>query len=285
MTMQSTHDVTRASGRAAASAPAVQFGTRSGIRKELRDTWLILMREILRTIREPVWVFAGLTQPIFYLLFFGPLVKNIPGYSDNPELSSMDVFAPGLLIQVGLFGAAFVGFGIISEIRFGIIERFRVTPVSRAALLIGRAIRDVLVLEIQGLLIIVLAWAFFDLHVTLGGVLATMLLMAFLGLALASISYSLGIHLKSEDALAPVLIVFILPIILLAGILLPLTYAPGWMKTVAKLNPLSYIVEASRELFAGNIWDATVAKGFIAVGIVALVGVWWGIRSIRTAAA
>jgi ABC-2 type transport system permease protein len=282
--MQTAPDTVRSTGTAA-SMPAAVPAARSGIRKELRDTWLILLREILRTIREPVWVFAGLTQPIFYLLFFGPLVKNIPGYSDNPDLSSMDVFAPGLLIQVGLFGAAFVGFGIISEIRFGIIERFRVTPVSRAALLIGRAIRDVLVLEIQGLLIIVLAWAFFDLNVTLGGVLATMLLMAFLGLALASISYSLGIHLKSEDALAPVLNVFILPIILLAGILLPLTYAPGWMKTVAKLNPLSYIVQASRELFAGNIWDATVAKGFIAVGIVAVAGVWWGIRSIRTAAA
>lgn len=155
------------------------------------------------------------------------------------------------------------------------------TPVSRAALLLGRAIRDVLVLEIQGLLITVLAWAFFDLDVTLGGVLATMLLMAFLGLALASISYALGIHLRSEDALAPVLNVFIL----LAGILLPRTYAPGWMKTFSKLNPLSYIVEASRDLFAGNVWDETVAKGFIAVGIVAIAGVWWGIRSIRPATA
>lgn len=76
-----------------------------------------------------------------------------------------------------------------------------------------------------------------------------------------------------------------LPIILLAGILLPLTYAPGWMKTVSKLNPLLYIVEASRKFFAGNVWDETVAKGFIAVGVVTIVGVWSGIRSIRTAAA
>jgi ABC-2 type transport system permease protein len=282
--MESTRDLS-SSTRPRAEQGDRDVATRRGIGKFAHDCWLIFCREVLRTVREPVWVFAGLTQPIFYLLFFGPLVKNIPGYSTTPGVSSMDVFAPGLLIQVGLFGAAFVGFGIISEIRFGIIERFRVTPVSRAALLLGRTFRDVLVLEIQGLLIIVMARLFFDLNVTLGGVLATMVLMAFLGLALSSISYSLGIRLKSEDALAPVLNVFILPIILLAGILLPLTYAPGWMTTLAKLNPLSYIVTAARELFAGNIWDVDVAKGFVAVGITALVGVGWGIWSIRTAAA
>ena len=279
--MESTRELT-----AQARSVNAQVKTeRGGPGKFFYDCWLIFCREVLRTVREPVWVFAGLTQPIFYLLFFGPLVKSIPGYSTTPGVSSMDVFAPGLLIQVGLFGAAFVGFGIINEIRLGIIERFRVTPVSRAALLLGRSFRDVLVLEIQSLLIIVLASLFFDLNVTRSGVAATLVIIAFLGLALSSISYALGIHLKSEDALAPVLNVFILPIILLAGILLPLTYAPGWMKTVAKLNPLSYIVTASRELFAGNVWDADVAKGFLAVGTVALLGLWWGIRSIRTAAA
>ena len=60
---------------------------------------------------------------------------------------------------------------------------------------------------------------------------------------------------------------------------------PGWMTTHAKLNPLSCIVTAARELFAGNFRDADVAKGFIAVGITSFVGVGWGIWSIRTASA
>ena len=67
------------------------------------------------------------------------------------------MFVPGLLIQLGLFGASGVGFGLIAELRAGVIERFRVTPVSRFALLLGRALRDILTLVVQSLILLLLA--------------------------------------------------------------------------------------------------------------------------------
>src|SRR5258708_33230568 len=75
-----------------------------------------------------------------------------PGF---PPGGAYNVFVPGLLIQLGLFGATGVGFGLIAELRAGVIERFRVTPVSRLALLLGRALRDILTLVIQSVLLIV----------------------------------------------------------------------------------------------------------------------------------
>src|SRR3954454_14331628 len=108
----------------------------------VRDTLLIFRRQLRLTLRNPVWVVIGLIQPFLYLAFFGPLLKNVAGAPGFPEGSAWQVFVPGLLVQLGLFGTALVGFGIIAEYRAGVIERMRVTPVSRLALLLGRVLRD-----------------------------------------------------------------------------------------------------------------------------------------------
>src|SRR5690606_3541401 len=96
--------------------------------------------------------------------------------------------------------------------------------------------------------------------------------------------YTLGLMLKTEDALAPLLNAVVLPVLLLSGVLLPMSLAPGWLQRIADVNPLSHLVDASRELFNGDILSATVARGTI-VGVVMMVlAVWAGIRAFRRAA-
>src|ERR1700735_4180972 len=94
-----------------------------------RDTFLIFRRQMRQSLRNPVWVIIGLTQPILYLALFGPLLTHLtsaPGFQPG---NAWQVYVPGLLVQLGLFGSAFVGFSIIAEWRMGVIERMRVTPV------------------------------------------------------------------------------------------------------------------------------------------------------------
>jgi ABC-2 type transport system permease protein len=76
----------------------------------------------------------------------------------------------------------------------------------------------------------------------------------------------------------------VLPALLLSGILLPMSLAPTWLQRIADVNPLSHVVDASRELFNGELWSGTVLRGTI-VGI-AMTGlaVFWGVRSFRKAA-
>src|SRR5499427_8085926 len=76
------------------------------------DTWLIFRRQIRLSLRNPAWVIIGLVQPILYLAFFGPLLSMVAAGSvaGFPPGNSYSFFVPGLLIQLGLFGAAFVGF-------------------------------------------------------------------------------------------------------------------------------------------------------------------------------
>ena len=146
----------------------------------------------------------GLIQPILYLVFFGPLLTKVAcgGLPGFPPGNSYSFFVPGLLIQLGLFGAAFVGFAIIADWRAGVIERFRVTPVSRTALLAGRVLRDVVTLLVQAV-VLVLAGLAFGMRAPFAGVLIGLAFIAVVAISLSAISYTVGLLLKSEDALAP----------------------------------------------------------------------------------
>lgn len=251
--------------------------------KTLRDTWLLFQRSLDLTLHNPVWVVVGVIQPLFFLALFGPLLKPLAGRPGFPGGNAFNVFVPGLLIQLGLFGTMFVGFGLIAEVRYGVIERLRVTPVSRLALLLGRTLRDILVLLVQSLILIIVAVPF-GLHINLLGLAVVLGLLVLLGLLMAPVSYTLGLWLRSEDALAPLLNTVTMPLLLLSGVLLPMSLAPGWLQTISKLNPLSYTVNAARALFNGNLSDASVPQALVILGVLVVIGLVTAYRSFSTAA-
>ncbi len=229
-----------------------------------------------------MWVIVGLSQPILYLLLFAPILKGIANAPGFPQGGAYNVFVPGLLIQLGLFGASGVGFGLISELREGVIERFRVTPVSRFALLLGRALRDVMVLVVQGALLLIVSIPF-GLEPTLTGAIVTLALVALIGLGISSIAYAVALALRSEDSYAPLIFTVSLPLLLLSGVLLPLTLAPKWLQTLAYFNPLSYAVKAAREVFNGHASDPDVFIGLGVMLALAVVGVIIGGRAFKKA--
>lgn len=240
----------------------------------VRETWIVFTRAMRLGMREPVWLFIALSQPILYLALFGPLLQRVvESTPDLPPGDAWQVFVPGLLVQLGLFGTAFVGFALVAEYRAGVIERMRVTPASRTALLVGRVLRDVLVLLVQAV-ILTLVSVPFGLRAPVGGVAIALLLVAALGAAFSALSYAAALALKTEDALASVLNMLAVPVLLLSGILLPMTLAPTWLRTLSDLNPLKHVVDGVRSLFQGQIatadtgWAVVAATGLVAVGIV-----------------
>ena len=111
------------------------------------DTWLVFRRSLGLSIRQPAWLIAGIMQPFIYLFLFGPLLNNLTSMPGFPPGSAFNTFVPGLMVMVALFGSTFVGFGFIDEMRHGVVERMRVTPMSRTAAVLGRTLRDVVGLE------------------------------------------------------------------------------------------------------------------------------------------
>ena len=180
---------------------------------------------------------------------------------------------PGILVQLGMFSSAFVGFGIIAELRQGIIERFRVTPVSRLALLLGRVLRDASLLGLQGCVLLVLALIARPARADPRASCSRSAWSSLLGIALSSLSYALGLVTRQEFVFAPFLNMVLVPVLLLSGILLPMTMAPPWLRTLSRFNPLSHVVDAIRDAFLGRYLTMNVLGGTVAVVALAVVAV------------
>ena len=244
-----------------------------------QDTFLIFIRHFQRNLRNPAWVVIGLTQPILYLAFFGPIAIKLPmlrTMGANP----WQIYIPGLLVQLGLFGSSFVGFGIIADWRAGIIERMRVTPISRLAMLLGRVLVDVCVLTVQAIVLICASF-FFGLRAPLPGIAASLVFVMLLGMSLASLSYATGLIMKSEDAFAPLLSSISVPVMLLSGVLLPISIGPPWLKKIAVFNPFYHIVEAMRLVFAGEYLRLQVLAGVVVAVAMAAISLTVGTRVFR----
>ena len=250
--------------------------------KTMKETWVLFIHYEKLLIRNPYWILAALFQPICYLYLFAPLLKNALSGAGHGTVSSINTFTPGLLVMVSLFGVMFVGFGMIDYLRSGVIERLRVTTASRLALLLGLVMRDVVTLLVQTVIVILLALPL-GLTISPIGMILTALMMILIGLCMSPVSYALALTVKSEDALGPILNFFSQPMLLLSGVLLPLTLAPIWLKNVSLFNPLKYVVDAARAIFNGDITNAAVLHGFAILVVLVILSFKWSLSCMRKA--
>ncbi|HVX30828.1 MAG TPA: ABC transporter permease [Nitrolancea sp.] len=250
----------------------------------LRQFWLLFRRRMLETIRQPVWVIVGLSTPLLYLALFAPVLKPLAGGPGFRHGSVLDVFLPGILALMAFGAGTGAGWIVIAELDSGVIERLRVTPVSRFALVIGTALRDVVMLIVPALIVVVVAIPF-GFHAHWLGIALLMLLLSLVTMITSATSSALGIILRQIGSLAAIWTGVNLPILLLAGVLLPLSLAPEWLRLLAHLNPLYYVVEASRDLAAGTITSRPVVEGFLLAIVLTILVFWWSARTYRRAVA
>ena len=150
----------------------------------------------------------------------------------------------------------------------------------RVALIAGRTLRDVVVIVAQAIVLVAAAY-FFGLRVPFVALVVAMILIGLLGAAFSFISNAIGMATKSEDALAPLVNALALPILLLSGILLPMTLAPRWLQILSDFNPFKHIVEALRAVFRGDFTSPIVPIGMLLAIILVVIGAWIGTRVLR----
>ncbi len=247
----------------------------------LHDTALIFGRYARQTLRSKFQILFGILMPLLYLLLFGPLLTGLPlGRSGD----SWQILVPGLLLQLGLFGASFCGFAIIIDKSTGVVERMRVTPVSRPALLLGRVLRDTLLFLFQAVLL-VLAALLMGLRAPLPGVLIGFAFVGLLTVSLASLSYALAMKVNTPQEFGPVINSLTMPAMLLSGLMLPMTLGPAWLDVLSHFTPFRYLVDAVRDAYIGSYATAHMLYGvLVALGLAALA-VTVGTRVFRRAGA
>jgi ABC-2 type transport system permease protein len=240
----------------------------------LHDTTTIFRREFVTVVREPLGLVFEMGQPLLFLFLFGSLLDGAVG-------ASWQWFVPGILVMMCLTGPMSSGYNLLVELIGGSMERLMVTPVDRTALLIGRALKEMAILFAQAVLIVVLALPLgFELH--LAGAVAGVALLVVFGVGLGSLSFVLAMRSAPSGELFYVVTQGLLfPLLLLSGVLLPTDSGPAWLRVAGDVNPVTYVVEAQRALFAGDLADVSVLYGAAMSFAVAALGLWLGNRAMR----
>jgi ABC-2 type transport system permease protein len=226
--------------------------------KVLRDTWLIFQYEAGLLVRHPVNIAITL------------LLKSVMGVSTYS--GAYQIYVPSLLTAMGLFSGLFAGFAMLSAIRQGVIGRFRVTPLSRVGLMFGRELIFVALTCFQGVVITLVA-LIFGLRAPVLNVLLALALLALMVLIGVSISYALALFIPTQTALANLTNGVTEPLALLAGVLIPLSVAPLWVRDVARWNPFAWGANGMRAVFQGSLGAQVVWEACVILGALALVAV------------
>jgi ABC-2 type transport system permease protein len=251
--------------------------------KTLRDIGLLFVRYGVQMLRNPVWLFVGLSTPLLYLVLFTPLLNHLPlGGSGHGR--AINDFLPGILSLQAFASGNGPGFGTIFELKSGFTERLRVTPASRLALLLGPVLFATAAMFVFDILLVAVGAAFgFQVHLTGLGVLAV--LLGLLMVTVASFAVALAIVTKDISSFASVVTGLNLPVLLLGGVLLPISFGPTWLRALAHFNPLYYLVVASRELSGGALATSATWQAFAVLVPLFVLTLAWATRVFRRAVA
>jgi ABC-2 type transport system permease protein len=227
-----------------------------------RQTWQVTLRGIRVLIRQPAYLGMTLTQPIIWLLLFGALFKaitKIPGFHGG---SYINFLTPGIVVMLAVSSAGWTGMGFIEDIAGGVMDRELASPVWRGALNAGTVIYAALVVALQTGLIVLLALALGANYVGgVGGVLLLILVAALLAATFASLSNGIAVLARQREALIGAVTFVLLPLTFLSTALMQQSLVPGWIRTVAKFNPVNWAVEAGRSAAMSHIdWGLVAGR-------------------------
>lgn len=243
----------------------------------VRHSGIVLEREARPLLRSPFQILISLVQPLVFLAMFAPL---LPG---DDMGATLQWFVPGMVAMACLTASSMTGSNLMLEMQTGSHERLLVSPLSRTGLLLGRALKEALPVAGQTLVLVLVAWPFgFTPHPI--GIAVAIVLMAVFSVGVGALSFALGLASKDQDWLfwtAQQTLLF--PVLLSAGVLLPLDDAPGWLRWMSQANPLTHVVDAVRDLFNGQVLTGSVGVGFVAAVALLAIGLAVGIRKMQRA--
>jgi len=202
--------------------------------------------ELRKVLRDPVELFSRAVQPVLWLVIFGQVFSRVRGILTGDQ-SYLDYMSPGILAQSVLFSAIFYGIAVIWERDLGIIHKLLVSPASRGALVFGKAVAAGFRGIVQAAIIYLIAAA---LHISIRWEPPAMLgvLCAIMAGSAIFSSFSLIIAclVKTRERFMGIGQVLTMPLFFASNAIYPLSVMPTWLRLLARVNPLTYVVDGLR---------------------------------------
>ncbi len=225
--------------------PAQTAPVSSGV---LLPAFTLWWRELVRFYRQRSRVIGVIASPLLFWLVIGSgfgtsfRAGNAPG-----QQHYLDYFYPGALIMIVLFTSIFAMMSLIEDRKEGFLLSVMVAPVPRSAIVLGKVLGGTTLSAIQGLIFLAFA-PFVGVHMGFVDFLLVVFVVFLVSFALTSLGFAIAWPMDSTQAFHAIINLFLIPLWLLSGALFPLSGASGWLRLVMRLNPLTYGVEALRNL-------------------------------------
>ncbi len=231
----------------------------AGLEANLRGVYIIWYRNVLRYSRDRARIVASLGQPLLFLIVFGAGLSASLGAGLTQQLGNVSYVRflyPGIISMAVLFTSIFSAMSIVWDREFGFLRELLVAPVSRAAVVLGKALGGSTIAMAQGAILIVLAPAI-GVHLSpllIAELLPLMFLIAF---AITSVGILVASRLQTMESFQMIMNFLVMPMFFLSGAFFPLRQLPRWMAVVTRLDPAAYGVDPLRRLLLGS----TLAPG------------------------
>lgn len=243
-----------------------------------RGLWVVAYREMLRFVGERSRVFSSFAMPLLFLVIFGAGFNRAIG-TLAPGVHYIQFMFPGIVAMNVLMSSLFAGISVVWDREFGFLKEILVAPLARTGVVLGKAIGGTVVALIQALVMLVLA-PILGVNLSLHLVLTLIPVVVILSLGLSGLGILIASFMQSQQGFQVLIQILIFPLIFLAGVFFPVNNVPLWMEIISKVNPLTYGVDAIRQVFLGSdlglgvsVFGHTLAMGteILIVGVLGAI--------------
>ncbi|OGF20841.1 multidrug ABC transporter permease [Candidatus Falkowbacteria bacterium RIFOXYB2_FULL_38_15] len=239
----------------------------------MKKIYILWLRQIKRWLRSRSRIIGSLAQPLLFLWALGYGFSSV--FEKAGQGNYLNFLAPGIIGMGIIFTAIFSGIEVIWDRQFGFLKETLVAPMSRLHIMIGRTLGGATIATAQGIMVMFLAMLFgfrMEHWLSVFPAIGVMFLIALLFTSLGTMIASL---LKDMQGFQLIMNFLIMPLFFLSGALFPLEGLPTTLSIIARLDPLSYGIDALREIFLGmGHYGLTV--DLIALGSITAIFLWLG---------
>ncbi len=248
--------------------------------RTLRHALAISGRNLRPLLRMPHMVVADALRPIMLTLLFNYVLGGSIVLPGGGRYSSYLI--PGILVQQVAFSSAITATGLATDVRNGILDRFRSLPIARSAYLIARILSDSarMLLTVALIVAVGLGLGFRFSGGFAGGVAGLALVIAF-GISFAFISAGTALSVRDPEAVQMLWFVALMPLIFASSIFASPTRMPGWLQPVVRANPLTVVADAARGLLLGGPVATPALHALLWIAGITVVSFAWAVRSYR----
>jgi ABC-2 type transport system permease protein len=215
-----------------------------------RGTWVVAYRELLRFVSDRPRVIASLTFPLLFLAIFGAGFRNVVGVMPG-GIDLIQFMYPGIIAMAVLTSSLAAGISVAADREVGFLKEILVAPIARSGVVLGKALGASAVSLLQALMLLAVA-PLAGVTLDLGVILKLVPIVALLSLVLSGLGILIASNLDSQQGVQMLIQILVFPMVFLAGVFFPVDDVPVWMELLSKLNPVTYGVDAIRQVFLGS---------------------------------